>query len=112
MKFTLAMLIIALLVAAASSQEKPTMEQCRADFNAWKSMSDSDRDALGVRELQRRFGEMTSCSEIEDKDLEMKNKYFSAAVVFDDLICTRHLKFLMRHKLLQHFLDEDGAGQR
>jgi len=41
MKFTRVMLTIVLLTAAAASQENPTVEQCRADRNAWKSAPDS-----------------------------------------------------------------------
>jgi len=113
MKFKPAPLTILLLIAVSAwSQDKPTVEQCRADFNAWKSTTDSERDSLDVRELQRRFGEMTSCTEVEDKYWERKERYFNVSEVYGDAISARYLKFLIRHKLLQQFLDEDAAGQR
>lgn len=112
MKFTLVMLTIILLTAAAVSQEKPTVEQCRADRNAWKSMTDSDRDSLSARELQRRFGEMTSCSDVENSDWQTRAGYLIVGEIYGDMTSARYLKFLIRHKLVQQFLDEDAAGQR
>jgi hypothetical protein len=112
MKFKLALFTIVLLTAAAVSQEKPNVEQCRADLNVWKSTNAPETDTLGVRELQRRFGEMTSCSEAEASDWERRARYLIVSEIYGDAISARYLKFLIRHQLLQQFLDEDAAGQR
>jgi len=112
MQFTFALFTVVLFAAAAVSQEKPTIEQCRADLNAWKSTTDTERDGLGARELQRRAGEMTSCSDVEASDWERRARYLLVSGIYIDAFSARHLKFLIRHQLLQQFLDEDAAGQR
>lgn len=113
MQLKLATLMISLLMAAfVSAQDKPTEEQCHADFNAWKSTISADKDSLDARELQRRFGEMTACTEAEGIGWEQKERYLNIANVYVDASSARYLKFLIRHNLLRQFLNEDAAGQR
>ena len=74
-------------------------------------MTESGRDLLGVRELQRRLGQMTSCAEIEE-DWNRKEGYLDVSLIYIGSIDTRHLDFIIRHKMTQQFLNEDDAGQR
>src|SRR5579863_2857354 len=114
MKLRTLPITIALLLLAASaawSQDKPTAEQCRTDFAAWKRTSKLETDALGFRELERRLEEMTSCSE-GDNNWQTQAGYALVSAIYCDAMAMRHMRFLLRNHLRQQFLDEDAAGQR
>jgi hypothetical protein len=100
-----------LAASAARSQEKPTAAQCRTDFAAWKRTSKLETDSLGFRELQRRFEEMTACTD-GDNDWQTKAGYALVSAIYCDAMDLRHMKFLVRNHLMQQFLDEDAAGQQ
>jgi hypothetical protein len=113
MQRRLAALAVTLLIAVCvSAQAKPTVDQCHADFNAWKTTVTLDKDSLGARELQRRFGEMTACADAEGTTWEQQERYLNIATAYGDATSARYLKFLMRHNLVQQFLDEDTEGLR
>jgi len=108
-----ALLVIPLqAIHSQQIQHKPTVEQCRADMDAWFIKYKNGRYPGEFKELNRLSIEMSWCSVESDPDPDNKELY---QIVFDSITLEqwwRYLNFLKRHNLYDQFLAEDAAGKR
>ena len=91
------------------------MEQCQADVLAWMKSRHTDQVDLTYREFKRRKNEMAVCGELDPafvKVQKTKSPYDLVVFAYALWMGERQQNFLIRHKLVKQFLQEDDAGQR
>jgi len=88
----------------------PTVDQCRANMDAWTDQTIPEALAkLSYREVMRRADEMTACEKIDPKNV---NTYNVVSSTYDIEMAARLASFIKRHGLIGQFQAEDAAGQR
>jgi hypothetical protein len=94
-------------------EHAPTAEQCRADRAYWMSKMEQP-DGKGTNDVvfntlggwQR---EMSKCQVVDPENYSQYRNAGSEAMAES---ASRTLAFIMRHNLVNQFLDEDAAGKR
>ena len=123
MSKTIALTAVAVLFVSAAFSQQPksqsqrsSVEQCQADVLAWMKSRHTDQVDLTYREIERRKNEMAVCGELDPafvKDTENdKSPYDLVMFAYALWMGEREQNFLIRHKLVHQFLQEDDAGQR
>jgi hypothetical protein len=101
-----------------TSKPKPTLQQCRADLDAWSKIDPANdgESLLTYDDLLRMAVEMSDCGTLVDPDPRSPGgtavKY---GKVFDTIykcISSRDSDFISRHGLLKQLMKEDKAGAR
>src|ERR1700736_5797283 len=91
----------------------PSAAQCRADAAAWNKEEDAgpkDKDVgyqLPFGELLKRQRKMMSCTK-----LDRQHGQYRIYHVYTTAMYARYQHFLVRHELMEKFLDEDSKGSR
>jgi hypothetical protein len=137
---SIVMLIIGMTITmtfvAWSKPQEPsiTVEQCRADGDAWKKISEAAADAQAkiahagrgddirkfdaafhylkrfpLSEISRRTDEMATCTQVDRQNQDM---YLFVGVFLESEESNRYMNFLLRHNLWNDFVAEDAQGKR
>jgi hypothetical protein len=103
------------LTATARDQHTPTVNQCRADREAWLLETYGRGTGPGLQHvsLDTLFGwdtEMGVCGLGVDE--EQRAAYQNAQARFQIEVSRRRKDFIERHGLTEQFYKEDAAGER
>jgi hypothetical protein len=107
-------------------QHAPTLAQCRADEHLWTvelteyyraetdtltngTINHSSLAGISFKELNERAVEMGSCIAVDPANTE---RYSNVGMGLTAITGDRFGHFLLRHNLMNQFLDEDAAGKR
>lgn len=102
-------LVLLLSTCPTVAQEQPTVKQCRADREAWGSLTGEDMDKLSFKEVDRRVNELSLCRFVDQPKL---GDYVSFSAVLEREEKRRMFLFIDRHGYWQQFLQEDDHGER
>jgi hypothetical protein len=87
------------------------VEQCRAEYSAWRINKPADAANLLYPELLRRSGELNVCAATYLTEIDNRN-WVVTADAYDVAAQERLVNFVIRHKLSSSFLREDEGGAR
>jgi hypothetical protein len=121
MKFTLPFLFVLLATPALaqvvpnplSSKPMPTLAQCRADLDAWKSIDPlkDSKSTLTHDDLLEMVLEMSRCGFAVDT--KNNDKYVDVQKTIQICISSKYYDFISRHRALwEQFEKEDAGGER
>jgi hypothetical protein len=90
----------------------PTLQQCKADSNAWSmDTSIESKFQLSSEDLGRMLFAMIRCA--DEVDATNKSKYLAVGDNLKLCVYVRYYKFVHRHPdMLKKFEEEDAAGAR
>ena len=94
---------------AQEVKHAPTVEQCRADQRLWSDKLENSSSLPDYKTLMGWFHEMMECKAV---DPENRRDYYMVCSEIDAAEVVRLEKFLVRHGLLDKFIEEDKAGKR
>ena len=116
MKTTIIVAVILLFAGSiAQAQSVPTVEQWRADANAWRphGRTDIENGPVPYTELLSRATEVRMCGMTYTDDTQNPNfKWVILAYVYNYAARVRLVEFISRHNLGEKFIAEDEAGKR
>lgn len=103
--------VMATSLTVGQVEHAPTVAQCQADQRLWLSRIeevDSSRQPV-FRLLTEWSHEMAECEHVDPSN---QLRYYNTEYEIDALESKRLLHFIVRHDLMDKFVEEDAAGKR